>query len=255
MRRSLYSLAVSFALVGGLAAAQPASATSTRTMSGTILGSDGRAVNVMIGFDIQDRNGKRIDMNGSQPYSYIMKMNTDVPATGGAVTSSTETRWTLRNIPAAATHVYIEVYPKARHAAYQSHPTYQGPTDQSRYGMSLRRALPASATNVALRMPVKCGVTGGVTGGIKGRVTKGGKPVKPSRVVAWSTATDSAASRKILGWNMGTIGTYQGYYQFVVPNLASGQGYTVWVTYGGRTIKKKVASFATCKSATVSYSF
>ena len=82
--RRVASLAVSLAIVGGLAAAQPAAATSTKTMSGTIDGSDGRAVNALIGFDIHDKNGRKIDMNGKAAYSAYKVINPTLPSTGGS---------------------------------------------------------------------------------------------------------------------------------------------------------------------------
>ena len=121
--------------------------------------------------------------------------------------------------------------------------------------MALRRALPANSRGVQLRLPLICGNVGALTGGIKGRVTKGGRTVSASRVVAWSTAPDSAGNKKILGWNMGQVRSYQGYYNYVIPNLAVNQGYTVWVTYGGRTIKKKVSNVSVCKGTVLNFSF
>jgi len=248
--RRVASLAVSLAIVGGLAAAQPAAA-STKTMSGTIDGSDGRAVNALIGFDIHDKNGRKIDMNGKAAYSAYKVINPTLPSTGGSKAGRTTT-WTLSGIPANAAYVYIEVYPKQKHP---SNPRIQLKTDQTRYGMALRRALPASSRGVQLRLPLVCGNVGALTGGIKGRVTKGGKLVTASRVRAWSIAPDKASSKKILGWNMGQAKMYQGYYNYVIPNLAVNQGYTVWVTYGGRTIKKTVRNVSVCKGSVMNFAF
>jgi hypothetical protein len=257
LRRFLATLAT-LAVPAALLAILPAQSAlaATRTMTGTIEGSDGRAVNVMIAFDVHRRNGTKIDINGGGGYSATISLNKQVPVTGAAKGPGKVTTWSL-TMPSDAAYVYIEVYPKSPHASGQ--PYMQGPTSQYRYGQALRRALPAGSRNVALRLPLKCGFTGGVTGGIKGRVTKGGHLVQPDRVRAWSTATDSPANTKILGWNMGksyaSTGLYQGHYNYVVPNLAPGQGYTVWVTEGGRTITKKVANVATCKGTALNFSF
>jgi len=106
---------------------------------------------------------------------------------------------------------------------------------------------------------VVCGQPGGTTGGIKGRVTKAGRLVQADRVRAWSTAPDSAANRAILGWNMGKAYAsnrlYQRYYNFVVPNLASGQGYVLWVTEGSVTRKVKVARVNRCQGSVVTVRF
>ena len=93
-------------------------------MSGTIDGSDGRAVNALIGFDILDKNRRRIDMNGRAAYSAYKIINPTLPSTGGSRTGRTTT-WTLSGIPANAAYVYIEVYPKQRHP---SNPRISRPT-------------------------------------------------------------------------------------------------------------------------------
>jgi hypothetical protein len=257
VRRLLATLAAA-AVSAALLAVLPAQGAlaAIRTMTGTIEGSDGRAVNALIAFDIHRRNGTKIDLNGGGGYSATIAVNRQVPVTGAAKGPGKVTTWSLR-MPADAAYVYIEVYGKSPHAS--GHPSMQGPSSQHRYGYALRRALPAASRNVALRLPVRCGYAGGLTGGVKGRVTKAGRLVTPSRVRAWSTATDSAANRKILGWNMGRAygasGLYQRYYNMAVHNLAAGQGYTVWVTYGGRTITKKVRNVATCKGTVLNFAF
>jgi hypothetical protein len=250
VRRLILRLVLPVALLGCfLIPATPASA-ATKVISGTIDGADGQAVNALVAFDVLDKNKHKIDLNGAGAYSWYIIVNPTLPVTGAAKSGSTRTTWSV-NLPANAVWVYIEVYPKAPHPR---NPNIQLKTDQTRYGQALRRALPAASRNVQLRLPVVCGQPGGTTGGIKGRVTKRGKLVQAERVRAWSTAPDSAANRTILGWNMGKAyagSLYQGYYNFVVPNLASGQGYYLWVTEGSVTKKVKVARVNRCQGTVV----
>jgi hypothetical protein len=254
VRRLILRLALPLALLGCLAPAAPASA-ATKVISGTIDGADGQAVNALVAFDILDKNKHKIDLNGAGAYSHYIIVNPTLPATGAPKSGSTRTTWSV-NLPASAVWVYIEVYPKAPHPR---NPNIQLKTDQTRYGQALRRALPAASHGVQLRLPVVCAQPGGTTGGIKGRVTKRGKLVQADRVRAWSTAPDFAANRLILGWNMGqgldANHLYQGYYNFVVPNLASGQGYYLWVTEGSVTKKVKVARVNRCQGAVVNVAF
>jgi hypothetical protein len=254
VRRRLFSILVPIALLGAVAAAAPAAA-ATKVISGTVDGADGRAVNALVAFDVLDKDKRRIDLNGAGAYSHYIIVNPTLPATGAPKTGSTRTTWSV-NLPAHAVWVYIEVYPKAPHPR---NPNIQLKTDQTRYGQALRRALPAASRGVQLRLPVVCGQPGGTTGGIKGRVTKGGRLVQADRVRAWSTAPDHAANRAILGWNMGqglaANKLYQGYYNHVVPNLASGQGYYLWVTEAGVTKKIKVARVNRCQGTVVNVRF
>lgn len=254
MRRLLATIAA-VAVPAVLLAVLPAQSAmaATKTMTGTIEGADGRAVNFMLGFDVHRADGSKIDLDGDGTgYSKKIYGNSSMNVNGAPKSSSTVTTWSL-TMPSDAANVWIEVYPNRPVGVTP----YQPP--QTRYGPSMRRGLPPTSRNVALRLPVKCGFAGGTTGGIKGRVTKAGRVVTPVRTRAWSLAPDSATNTKILGWNMGvqyaTTSLYQGYYSYVVPNLASAQGYVVWVTVGTTTIRKKISSVSACKGTTVNFAF
>jgi hypothetical protein len=253
VRRLILRIVLPIALLGCVLPASPAAAAG-KVMSGTIDGADGRAVNALVAFDVLDANKRKIDLNGAAAYSWYMIVNPTLPATGAPKSGTTRTTWSL-NLPVNAVYVYVEVYPKAPHP---SNPNIQLRTDQTRYGQALRRALPAASSGVQLRLPVVC-AQGGSTGGLKGRVTMGGRLVQADRVRAWSTAPDFAANRVILGWNMGQAldasHLYQGYYNFVVPNLASGQGYTLWVTEGAVTKKVTVARVNRCVGTLANVAF
>jgi hypothetical protein len=224
------ALALVPALAAPLVTASPATAacaTATKTVKGSISGQDRRFVDVLIGFDVVDKNGQHLGATqgqssfgctGQKGYGLTLRVNRDLPA-DGSTTKGTKT-WTAV-VPANATHMYIETYPQA--AGY-------GGTSQIRYGSSMRRKIPVPyPATVNLRMPLIC-TQGGQTGSIAGVVTKGGTKVAADRVAAWSLATDNNTPSPVMGWNIGTAksdGTY------TIPNLASGQTYTVQVREAG----------------------
>lgn len=201
---------------------------NSRTYYGTIQGADGRVVDTMLGFDIQDRYGRKIDsrpgsstwgcpFNGG--YSTTLRLNETVAATG----STTGTKSWKVVVPVNAAKMYVEAYAKG--------PGHTG-TNQTRYGHSLRSrmTLPYSGT-IRMALPVVC-AAGGTTGGIHGWATLRGVRTKVDRAVAWSMAGDNNTLNPILGWNMGT-GRTDGYYG--IPNLQSGQVYVVRITKNGVT--------------------
>lgn len=224
--------------------ASPASAactSTTKTLTGRLDGEDGRYVDALLGFDIMDRYGRHLDGRtvgsasygcaGYSGYGQIVWLNTSLPATG-ATSGGTKT-WKVV-LPGNTAKVHIEVYPRRPN---------KGPTDESRYGHSYRRAVPVPySTTANIRLPLVCGV-GGSTGSFQGWVTKGGVRTKPSFIGAWSTATDSNSYSPILGWNVGSTRT-DGYYK--IPNLKTGQEYTILVTLGGRTQQRYHYTVSKC---------
>lgn len=217
------------ALAGlGAVLAQPAGAVRLlpQVLSGTIQGSDGRAVDALIGIDLHDARGRQIDRRGCvksaacpvNGYAMSLRVNPDLDAEGSTDLRRWTTRWSVQ-VPANTASVYLEVYPQAAHL--------KG-TDESRYGSAMRHdvAVPTSGP-VNVRLPLDRCDLGGTTGTIEGTTTKGGKRVSVRRVVAWSLAADNNLAKPIIGWNIelpGPNGTYR------IPNLASGQKYQVWVT-------------------------
>ncbi len=229
LRLALACLAVPAATPVLVAAPAHATAcvTATRTVTGLLGGQDGRYVDALLGFDLKDSSGRHIDARpgsstfgcaGMHGYGVTVRINSTLPATGSTTTGTKA--WSVK-VPVNVTSAHIEVYPRA--AGY-------GGTDESRYGHALRRSVPIPYNKtVLIRLPLICSL-GGTTGRINGWVSKNGVRVKADRVAAWSLATDNNGANPILGWNIGTAAT-NGYYQ--IPNLASGQAYTVQIWKDG----------------------
>ncbi len=229
-------MAVLAALCVALPSAPPAGALRVlpQTFSGTILGSDGRAVDALIGFDLHDAEGRQITRDGCvksalcpvNGYAMNLRMNPDLGAEGSRDTRQWDTRWSIQ-VPANTASIYIEVYPQA---------SGFGGTDESRYGSTMRHNVPVPFGGpVHLRLPLDRCDLGGTTGVIEGVATKGGKRVSLTRAITWSLAPDNNSARPVLGWNVeppGPNGTYR------LPNLASGQKYQVWITTKAGQTKK-----------------
>lgn len=246
-------LAASPLTITGTAHAAPCY-TATRTITGTIQGEDGRFVDAQLGFALARVVGDkkyfvdglpgsdRYGCYGHSGYGYNLRVNPTVPATGSTTTG---TKTWKATIPANVNLLTIEVYPRAAGTP--------SPVDDSRYSGALRWRLPipyGKAVNITL--PRTC-AAGGRTGYIAGKATKGGVPVKLDRVIAWSLATDNNTASPILGFRVG-YATDQGTWK--IPNLASGQGYTVvWYENGIRQQRYGIPVSA-CKgtaAATVRY--
>lgn len=255
-------IALTLALaVAGLAAppgatAVAADAAGTKVLSGTILGRDGRAVNALIGFDVLDRRGRFIDLNGRAGYSAYLIVNPTASDQGERRRPGTswQVAWSLR-LPANADHVFIEAYAKSPHPR-NPHIQTATPDSRRRYGLAMRRPIPANAHGVNIRLPLVCG-RGGNTGGIKGRVTRHGRLLQPTSADAWSAAPDS--NTRIMSWNL-AVGLpaghlYQGRYNYVLPYLLPGQPYDLWITAGGVTKKLRVRDVAPCRGTVVNVAF
>ncbi|MCA1824853.1 MAG: hypothetical protein ABR520_08660 [Mycobacteriales bacterium] len=241
---------VTAATFGAARVAHAACAGTTKSVSGTVAGTDGRYVNIFIGFDIYNSANQQIGLDGcvrtAGGYGVTQWLNRSISSDGATTNPGGLTKSWRQTLPANAHHVYIENYPK----------NSSGTTVETRYGHSLRRNLAVPRTGVNLRLPVIC-PAGGSTGGIHGYVSRNGTRVQASRAVAWSIAADS--NTMILGWNIGTTAS-TGYYK--VPNLASNQQYVVWVTYNGVTQKKKyipvyppTTSPRTCRMTPLNFAF
>lgn len=231
MRRLLAALSV-LGLVGGLLSVTASPAEAARTVTGTILGSDGRAVDAFLGFDLKDSSGRTIDKNGClatrcglRGYGITLRVNGDVPATGDPNRTGHVVQWSI-TVPSATARLFIEVYPFSA-GRY-------GKTDESRYGHSYRRniAIPYPV-RINLRLPLICS-QGGTTGAIAGRATVGGAAATLKRVAAWSLAADNNGPTPILGWTIGTSGSGG----FVLPNLPAGQKYQVLATSPSGAVKR-----------------
>lgn len=248
MRRAPAVLASLALLVGLISLAAPAQA-ATRVVSGTIYGSDGRAVDVFMGFDLKDSSGRTIDKNGClatscglHGYGITIRLNGSVPATGAAPAGHT-VAWSI-SVPTNTARLFIEAYPF-------SAGTY-GRTDESRYGHSYRRnvAIPYPS-RINVRMPLICS-QGGATGAISGRSTVGGSAAALKRVATWSLGTDNNTPNPILGWNVGTTGNGT----FTIPNLPSGQKYQVLATSPSGAVKHYYdVQVNSCRTTTLNVAF
>jgi hypothetical protein len=234
--RTRLALVAAVALAAPVALASPAHAggcvTTTRVVYGRLGGADRRNVNAMLGFVLKDKFGRYI--NARTPgasdygcpaglmYGVWTRINATLPATGSATTGTKD--WSVR-VPTNVVSVHIEVYPKNPDSQY----------DDTRYGWAHRWDVKIPyGTSINIRLPVVC-AQGGTTGHVSGVVYKNGVKVKADRVAAWSTAPDNNTFSPIKGWRVGTArsdGTY------VIPNLESGQEYTVKITLAGKTYQR-----------------
>jgi hypothetical protein len=216
MRRVVLACLV---LLAGLTAVPSASAAS-KTVSGDILGSDLRAVDVFIGIDLNDSAGRPLKADGSISsggYAITMRINQDLDATGSTDRAAWTTRWAA-TVPSNTAKMYVEVYPRAK--------GQYGATDLRRYGRSLRRfGVASSLTNVHLRMPVQCSQGGG-TGSISGVTTIGGVRKQANYVSAFSIGADNNAMNPILGWNIGSTASNG---TFSISALAPNTKYRVFM--------------------------
>lgn len=207
------------ALVGVLGA--PVRAADT-TLTGTLFGSDGRAVSALLGFDLRDEEGRTLGASGcvrspSCPvdgYAVTRRVNFDLGPTGGD-RDDWSTTWRVA-LPPEAARVYIEVHPLGRR--------YAG-TDKRRYAASFRRNLPVPYdATVNLRLPLVCNPAGGGADGaglIYGTAVEqdGRTRVPLRRVTAFSLETDNNRPTPVLGTG---VGTADGNGSYLVDDLASG---------------------------------
>ncbi|MCU1674022.1 MAG: hypothetical protein JWN77_2135 [Frankiales bacterium] len=243
MRRALLAC---FVVLAGLTAVPSASA-ATKTVSGDVLGSDFRAVDVFIGIDLQDASGRHLTSDGSPSaggYSITMRINQDLGAEGSPDRAAWKTGWSA-TVPSNTAKMFVEVYP--RNAGQY------GTTNDVRYGRNMRRfSVPGSLTNVHLRLPLQC-AKGGGTGSITGYTTVGGVRKQVYRVSAFSIGADNNAMNPILGFNIGTSASNG---SFRVPSLAPGTKYRLFaVKAQGGTQKSTDVTVGRCASTSASIAF
>lgn len=207
-----------------------AAAVDTITIGGTLDGSDGRAVNALLGLDLHDASGQTLNRDGTAKttsgYGIVVNVNSTLPPEGSADTSTATISWSA-DVPANSANVYLEAYPRDNGSPQH--------TNEARYGHAMRHNVPLPTNGpIDVHLPLICS-QGGSTGSIRGTATFNGSPVPLKRVVAWSQDPYDPANRPTLGWNIGTAlddGTY------VLPNLASGNRYQVWTTATDGEVKK-----------------
>jgi hypothetical protein len=203
--------------------------TADKVISGPVQGSDGKIVDVYIGFDVLDGAGNKINLGGGAGYSAVQRLNHCVPTDGawssqkcpttGYVTGKT---WSLR-VPYNAQKVYNEVYPKAPNSfnIYNNAPA-AGSTNVSTYALTYKRALPLqnSLSGVKIVLPKSCEAPGGQTGSLAGTI-KGWPQGKTGTANAWSGADNSVTS---LGFGLGLVDA-TGHY--TIHGLVPGQRYGI----------------------------
>ena len=238
------------ALVPGAPPAHAAcAAPSTKFISGTVLGSDYRALNVQISFDVVDKYNRRLAMDGclkATGYTKYFLFNRLMSSEGEPRSSSNQWKFRLSNLPANAARVYIETYPRSPGNPDCS--TCAGKEVWTRYGRGMRRAVAVNSSGVNVRLPLICG-RGGTTGKIVGKITDRSKnPVSPDSLYMWSEAPDNNTANPIMGWGARAAKETG---SFTSTPLASGQKYTLIATRGSKTYKLTGVPVSSCKSTPV----
>ncbi len=205
-------------------------------LSGRIMGEDGRHVNVLLGFDLTDKYGRKLKMDGSLStggYTNWFRINRGITYDGVADDSpGTTHRWVLPDLPDNAVKAWVEVYPKDG---------WGGTTDVRSYCRAMWHNIDIASNgnpDVNIILPLRDGVRGGKSGGINGYAYKDGKPVQGANFSAFSIShvswpEDYSSS---LGFSFGSSGS-NGYYR--IEALSPNQYYKVYASYGGKTIVKK----------------
>lgn len=226
---------------------------TSRSLRGVVLGSDGRAVNATIGFDVLDSARRKIDVGTGCPsggaYGAIVQLNHWVGAQGAAVGSRmvddrgrdrgvVDGHFAVLRLPANAAHVYIEVWTRG-YVGGACGLSCAGPVDTSRYGFVNRRELvPGPATtSLHLTAPLRS-----QTGDILLTLNR-----PATEVLAFSQIPDG--SMRLQGWGVGVPVPGSGGRAFRVPALAAGQPYVVQVDGGPITRDVAVRARATTRLA------
>jgi len=179
---------------------------------GSVVGSDGRSVDAVLGVDLSNSAGVKVAPDGvptgSADYSATFSFNHDLPATGTAAPNQ-ERDW------------YLCVSPEVKKAYYELYPKGPSGTDESRYGETVYQYVDTSVIgdyNVGLRLPLTY-ANGGNTGNVQGYVWCAGRPVKATTLRAWSDEPGWACG--IRSFAASGASAEDGYY--TIQNLAAGQ--------------------------------
>jgi hypothetical protein len=268
-------LVAAMAPVLAVAPAQAACATNTgKSISGTVFGQDGRDVNVSIGFDVVDANGRALNTDPrsasygcaktggySVPQSYLnhfvgpegQPQGSQMKDAQGNPQGTTTRAWKVGSLPSNAVGAYIEVY----HRGYKGSPCKDSagnwcfnPQTLTKYGNANKHTVPVGTANLPIRLPMTCAYRG-TAGGIAGKILNAaGQPVKVKALYAWTEAKWNAYPY-YQGWG---IAQFPRDGQYVVPSLASKQKYTIWVnTMDGRTIKRTGIVVNDCATTAVNF--
>lgn len=263
-------LAAGVAFTASPAQAACASVTS-RSVSGTVTGQDGRDVNASVGFDVVDAHGQPINADPNGPgygcpktggYSIPQRelnhfvSGQGVPA-GTLQPDGTRTVRAIRigSLPANAAQVWIEVYSRG----YTGSPCKDSRgnwcfnnLDTSKYGFANWQKVPPGTQRLAIRLPMTC-PHGGTDGSVMGKAyDASGAPVALSQVYAWTLAPWGTAP-SLKGWGIADKVSGNAYH---VGALAAGQRYTIQATStAGRTIRKLFVPVNACKATPLNLRF
>jgi hypothetical protein len=233
-RATATAMTVALAAGGLLMSACTPQSVGYKTVSGTIKGSDGKIVDVLMGFDAIDAYGRKVDLGGARVgYSEIQRLNHCVSASGASSSTKckgtgyvTTTKWSVM-LPPNVKRLYIEVYPKNPTPTYwlNNYRGYTGPaagtTNVSTYGETYKRDLTVNGTlrNIPIVLPKICGKPGGTTGSLAGHIN--GWPIGHTGTInAWSMAPNTLATQ---GFATGAVVNGSGNYR--IDRLQSGQRY------------------------------
>jgi hypothetical protein len=269
------------------APAQAACATNTgKSISGTVTGQDGRDVNVSIGFDVVDRNGKALDtdpasssygcaktggysvpqtylnhfvgpegveprqrVRGWRPIDRARRWTAPVMPDGKPTTRD----WKVGNLPSNAVGAYIEVY----HRGYTGSPCRDAkgnycfnPPTLTKYGYANKHVVPVGTQDLPIRLPMTCGY-GGSAGSISGKILDAaGRPVAVKSLYAWTEHRWNSAPG-VHGWGSARFSSDGSY---VIPTLASAQTYVLWLTEKDGTVHKRTGvRVDRCKATPLSW--
>ncbi|MCW2547689.1 MAG: hypothetical protein JWN96_2149 [Mycobacterium sp.] len=249
-RTATAGMALAVAMVGVFSSAC-APAASTKVISGTIKGADGHVVDVMLGFDVLDARGNKIDLGYlNAGYSAIQRLNHCVPIQGATGTGvcpanyqastrihtdaqGTTYNWSLR-VPANAVTVYVEAYPKEPTPNnWVSFRGYTGPmpgtSNVTEYGMTHRRSVyvgAGSRSGISIVLPRACGNGAHATSGTMAGHISGWPAGVNGSIYTWSTAPDQAT----LGFGVASV---DGNGNYRLAALQGGQNYKVQAQGGG----------------------
>jgi hypothetical protein len=249
-RAATAGMALAVATVGVFSSAC-APAPSSKVISGTIKGADGHVVDVMLGFDVLDARGNKIDLGYlNAGYSAIQRLNHCVPIQGATGTGvcpanyqpstrihtdaqGTTYNWSLR-VPANAVTVYVEAYPKEPTPNnWVSFRGYTGPmpgnSNVTEYGMTHRRSVyvgAGSRSGISIVLPRACGNGAHATSGTLAGHISGWPGGVNGSIYTWSTAPDQAT----LGFGVANV---DGNGNYRLAALQGGQSYKVQAQGGG----------------------
>ena len=226
------SVLVTVGLVG-LGPSRPAEATcgslSDKSITGTLTGEDGHAVNAVVGFTFVDLFGYRLDARGCRypgdAYGRAVQLNATLPATGALPGPDTNSAFRIDHIPSNVHVVWVESYPKGP----------DGKTDYSHYSGVYRPDVLPGTQNVRLSFPTTC-AAGGTGGAISAQWYYKGVRTTPDWAGMWSESNLSPQ----MGYSLAK-GSNGGFTSFSLASAPGSDGqpqlYQVQIYYHGQMFR------------------